>query len=88
LRGGNGGGGRQDHILNHFEHAIDILQDIVVPKSQDAVAFGFQESRSACVSRNLPSVLSAIQLDYELETMTHKINNVATEMHLPAKVRV
>jgi hypothetical protein len=86
LVGRGRGGGREDGILNHLKHAIDIGQHVVVPKSQYTIAFGFQKLRPLCVATGLLRVLSAVKFDHNFQTMTGKIDNVTAEMNLATEM--
>ncbi len=51
------------------------------------MALGFEKFRPLCVARGELCVLTAVDLDYELQFVIGKINNVTAKMHLPAKMR-
>ena len=86
LVGRGRGGGREDEILNHFQYAIDVAHHLIVPESQDTIAFQFQKTRALRVPPTFVSVLPAVDFDNDLQAMTRKIDNVATQMNLPAKM--
>ena len=74
-----------------LQHAIRVLQDVVVPEADHPVAVGFDQLGSRLVGRAI-GVLPAIQLDCEPETAASEVDDrvadpeFAGELHaqLPA----
>jgi hypothetical protein len=62
---------------NLFQHAINISDYVVVPKSQDEITHGFQNRGSICITRALPLVLAAIKLKDEFGLPTKEIHDKA-----------
>jgi hypothetical protein len=88
LGGGVWGGGRRYGALNLLKHAIDILQHVVIPKAQDAIAIRFKNFRPFHIGVCPHCVLSAVDLDDEASPMRSKISDVAPNPNLAPKVRV
>src|ERR1700760_1058513 len=64
---GQAGGGGHKHGGNGFEHCLSLRHDIVVPKSQNAIAFRVQPTRSSFIAPDIciDTVLRAVDLDDE-----------------------
>jgi len=87
LVGRGWGGGGEDSTLSHFQNAVDVRQYVVIPKSEDSITLGFQKLGPPHVTFDLSGVLTAVDLNDNLQAMTGEIDNVVTESHLPAKMR-
>jgi hypothetical protein len=77
---------RQDRC----HHAIDVLQHIIVPETQHAIAIGLKISGSLCISDNVVrlAVLRAINLDDQSLFVAGEVSEVRTDRGLPPEVRV
>lgn len=89
--GGVGGGGQRcaERLSNHFKHAVDVLHDVVVPKSENSVAVGPQIRISlniACGVRLL-AMLAAIQLNHQPPRVACKGGEVRPNRCLSSKMR-
>src|SRR5260370_21341146 len=67
-------------------HAVEIFQDFVVPKPQDAVAFVFQEPTSLGLARRRAIVLAAVDFHDQPGLVAHKIGDVAADRRLTAEL--
>jgi hypothetical protein len=74
-----------NRVQNFFEHAIEILQYLIVPEAQNEIATGFQIFSPAQILCKLISVLPTIKLDYELGIRTTEVDNETVQRHLPPK---
>jgi hypothetical protein len=77
---------RQDR----FHHAVDVLQHIIVPETQDAIALRLEIGGSSCILGDVLRliVLRSIDLDDEAPFMTGEVSEEGTNCPLPAEVRV
>jgi hypothetical protein len=78
-----------ENVRNHCHDAFYVREDVVVPKSEDAIAARFQIFCSLCVDGHLPilGMSGAVNLDDKSACVTTKIHKVAADSALPAKVR-
>jgi hypothetical protein len=70
-----------------LEHTLGVLQNVVIPESQNQIAHGFDNSRSIQVFSQSFGVLTAIQFDNEPRFRTAEINDEAIDRHLPSKLQ-
>jgi hypothetical protein len=75
---------RQDR----FHHAVNILQHIIVPETQDTIALRSEISGSLFISGNVLRLimLRAIDLDDETPFMTGEVSKVGTDGGLPPEM--
>ena len=72
-------------IQDTFEHRFGLVQDIVVPKTQDMPTVPLQISSSVIVVMQLRSMLPPIQLDNDLLLYAREINEEPTDRMLLSK---
>jgi len=72
-------------VENHLEHCVRPLQDVVVPKPQNAVPLGLEPLIAASVSR-IPGVLTSIELDHQLVLKADKVRDVRANRLLSAEL--
>jgi hypothetical protein len=66
-------------------HALRILQDLMIPKSYDPVAFVFQKTTAFRFLHRRQFVSTAVDFDKQARLVANKIGNVASEGHLTAE---
>jgi hypothetical protein len=71
-----------------FHHAVDVLQHIIVPEAQDAIALRSKIDGSLCISGNVLRliVLRSIDFDDEASFVAGEVSEVRTDGGLPAEV--
>jgi len=72
-----------DRAQDRFEHAIRILQHVVVPESQNDIAHCFLDLSSLGITFLTFIVLPAIELNDELSISTNEVDNEPVDRHLP-----
>ena len=72
--------------MNFLKHAVDIPQDLVVPKPQHAITLRLYELATLGVSKCLLIMLAAIDFNHELGPVRYKVSDVATEPDLSPEV--
>jgi hypothetical protein len=82
--GGVGGGGchfASHSISDNGQNAVDIGDDIVVPKPKDAIAVIAQIGIAVTIARsvNAATVMTAIQFDYYTGGVASEVRKVWTE---------
>ena len=77
-RAGRGG----QRVQNHFQYAVRIPQNIVVPEPQHAKSFAAKIAVAHDVLLVL-CVLPPIDLDDQLSSKAREVNDVRTDRHLP-----
>jgi hypothetical protein len=87
--GGGGGGGpnRTQRIDDAFQHTVDVLKNIVVPKSHHQISASFECGRSSRVIYTSYSVLTAIDLDYQLRRLTAEVDDIAINWNFSAELQ-
>jgi len=73
--------------LNLLKHPIDIGQNVVVPKSQNAVPVRLKHLGASCILVNSCRMLTAVDLDHELRRVTCKVSQITSNSHLATKMR-
>ena len=75
--------------IDGLHHAIDVLSNVVVPKADDTIAFGFKPLRPLLVTRAavFTSMLRTIHFNDEAGGRTGKIGDEVSDRHLTTKVR-
>jgi hypothetical protein len=68
-----------------LKHTVDVIDDVVVPKSQDRVTLGIEPRGSLQISLDHRRVLSTVQFDHQLTLEAGKIDNVSTDDGLSAE---
>jgi hypothetical protein len=66
-----------------LKNAVDVAQDLIVPKSQNEITAVFQILGSARVLLALFNMLTTVKLDDQFCVWTAEINDKAIEGHLP-----
>jgi hypothetical protein len=72
-------------IPDYLHDSIVVLQHIVVPKAQHAIAVSFQTLRTHRIFLNSIAVLPAINFDHQARFKTYEIRNVALDGELTAE---
>jgi len=74
--------------VDHVQNAVRILNDVVVPKSQDAIALAFEPARPHIVASGIFcfAVLRAIEFDDEPSGHAGEIGDVVSNRHLAAEM--
>jgi hypothetical protein len=67
--------------------AIQVAQDVVVPETQHAVAFAFQEGSSSLIHGAF-GVLTAVSFDDQPAVLAYKVGNERADGLLAAKLGV
>ncbi len=70
---------------NHGQDAVQILQHIRIPESQDSIAFARKISVTAPVARTV-RVLAAVDLNHKGLFLAEKVDNPRPNRHLAAKL--
>jgi len=87
LRGRIKEGGISHGFDNQVNDFIDVLKYIVIPESQDIETLIPQPSISLTIVRSLLTMLSAVDLDDYPFFQADKIDDVASQRLLPAKLK-
>jgi hypothetical protein len=87
LRGRIKEGGIAQGFDNHVNNSIDVLNYIVIPKSQDIETLIPQPDISLNIVSYLLTMLSAVDLDDQSFFQTNKIDDVASQRLLAAKLK-
>ena len=66
--------------------AIEICQDLIVPKPQNAIALIFQEFISLYFARRGAIMLAAVDFHDQPGLVARKVDNVAADRHLAAEL--
>jgi hypothetical protein len=76
------------HRQDRFHHAIDVLQYVIVPETQDSIALRLKISGSFRIADNVIrlTVLRSINFDDNTSLMAGKVSEVRTDGGLPSKV--
>src|SRR5215469_959408 len=82
---GLGGGDPAKVFDNRGAHALRIVQNLVVPEPQDAVALAFQELSAAHLLLRLEIMLAAIDLDDQSCPVADVVGYKPPDWHLTAK---
>jgi hypothetical protein len=86
LKGGEGiVASNLQFLSDPFKHPGEIAHHITVPEADDAVPMPGDIACAGCVCLCLQCVLTAIELDRELEAGAREIDDVAADRMLPAK---
>src|SRR3546814_19879499 len=76
---------RRSSLADHLEHAIQVLENLIVPETQDSEAAAFEPLRSCCVIILAVAVLATIELDNQTHIVAGEIGPEAAERHLAAQ---
>jgi hypothetical protein len=68
-----------------FEHAGEIMHDVIVPEADDAIAATRDLQGAGCVFLLLLRVLTAVEFDRELAAGTGEIDDMRSDRMLPPK---
>jgi hypothetical protein len=71
-----------DRSQNLLQHAIGVLNNVIIPKSQNEITLRFQHRSPILITCLLLVMLSAIKLDDELGVSTAEVGNEAINRHL------
>src|SRR6516225_8891805 len=83
-----GGNDRVEMFGDGRAHTLGIVQHLVVPEPQHAVALGFEKPRAACFCLGRGIMLPAIDLDDQSRCVAGKVDNEPADRHLAAKPTV
>jgi len=72
--------------MYHFQYAIDLTEDLVVPEPQHDKSRRFKCTRASLVALHSLRVLTAIEFDDEHAIEANEIQNEITVRMLPAKL--
>jgi len=75
----------QETIDNTLKNAIHIGNDIVIPKTKDAVALLIQKRSSDVILWGLFSMLATIKFHDQLQFKANEIRHVGSDRLLPAE---
>jgi hypothetical protein len=78
--------GRFELAANRFQHAVEIIENIVIPKPDDTIAMKYQFGAASVVRVHSLGMLTAIEFDDELARGASEIRNTASDRMLPAKL--
>jgi len=85
LRGRVREGGGAERRINDFDHAIRILQDVVIPEPHDAKILRLQPSGAHRVTHRSLTMLTTIDFDNQASTEAGKIGDIRSERDLSPK---
>jgi hypothetical protein len=83
---GLGGGDAAQLIGDRLVDTVEICQDLVVPKPQNAITLVLQELGSRAFPARRATVLATIDFHDQPGLVAHKVRNVAAERHLAAEL--
>ena len=69
-----------------FDYQVDISQDLIIPKAQDAKASVRQVRGSLFILRDLLRVLSAVEFDHQQLFEAAEVNDIRSDRILAAKL--
>jgi hypothetical protein len=72
--------------LDRRQHAVEIVDHLVVPESQHTIAMDVQNARPFLVLGGAYDMLPAIEFDDQTMGDTRKIDDVRADRHLAAKL--
>src|SRR5437879_5491812 len=67
------------------QHAIDIVDDVIVPESYDTPPVALEPSGATIVALDLGRMLSAVDFDDEGMVPADEVGDKRTDRHLPAE---
>jgi hypothetical protein len=70
-------------LKDRFEHALNIIQNVVIPETDDVIPALFQRSRSLCVQPGSFVVLATVNLDHQFSFGRHKVDDISCKRNLP-----
>jgi hypothetical protein len=70
------------------EHAIQILDYLIVPEPQHPIPLAIQESRALEIVRRRLGMSAAVDLDDQFRAVRSEVGEITPERYLPAKSRV
>ncbi len=65
--------------LDNFKHAIEIFENLIIPKADHTIAAFCQSSRTHSIRSGLFDMLASIQLDDQLSRRTGKVGDVISK---------
>jgi hypothetical protein len=74
-----------ENSANGSEHAVEIVEDVVIPETEDAVAVSIEFGSALVIRFFLYSVLAAIELDRELRLPARKVDDAPADRMLAAE---
>jgi hypothetical protein len=86
-RGGvRGGGCHSEGADDGLDHPVDVVEDVIIPESENAITLSIEIGSSREVSRTV-GVLTAVDFDHDSIGVTGKVREVRSDRCLPANVR-
>ena len=76
----------QQNRPDQIQHPVDIRQNLIVPKPQDAKALSLKKERSVMVILRIVHMLRAIGLDHHLALKADEIDDEWSNPHLMPKL--
>jgi hypothetical protein len=71
--------------MYRFQHTLEVLQNIAVPKAQNAIATRLKPSRARLIVSDPVVVLAAVDLDQQAMRQTGEIDDVWADRNLAPK---
>src|SRR5262249_22713462 len=72
---------------NHFQDAVQIFNDIGIPKTENCHALTFHPFIAPAITDPRPGVLATVELDGETQCRTVEVQNITAGWMLAAKAR-
>jgi hypothetical protein len=75
--------------IDRLQHAVHVVREIIVPDTDDAIAFRFQPARPSLVGYFvcLGGMLRAVKFDDQTRGHAGEIRDKRPDRHLPAEMR-
>jgi hypothetical protein len=70
-------------LQNRFENAVNIAQNVVVPKPNDVIPPFLQDARAFCILSSAHVVLATIDLNDDFQVERDEIDDVVRDRRLP-----
>ncbi len=77
--------GRFERLANGLQNTVEVIENLVVPKSDHAIAVARELYAALLIRRHSISVLPTIELDNEFACRTREIGDAAADRMLAAK---
>jgi hypothetical protein len=69
-------------LKNGFEHALNIIQHVVVPEANDVIPALFQHSRPLGIQLSSFAMLATIELDDQFSFERNEVDDISSERDL------
>jgi hypothetical protein len=70
-------------LKNRVEYALNVLQNVVIPETDDVIPALFQRSRTLRIRPASFAVLASIDFDDQFSFERHKVDDISREWNLP-----